>query len=266
MGVGVRVLRAADRAWRTFATVVLCFGTFFAGSLLLMPLAAPLLLAAPRSARRARFGKRLVRASFRAFVGWMRVLGVLDLDLDPDTRDALSGARGLFVVANHPTLIDFVVLASLLPQADCLVKSSLTRHKAMRWPVLLAGYVSNDRGERTLEECRRSLAEGNAMVVFPEGTRTLRGRLPEFRRGAAQLAVRCSGAVLPVALESRESNLEKGGSWWLAPERRLRLSVRVLPKVATGPFLEGAGGEPGRAARDLTAALERRFHEVLKRG
>jgi 1-acyl-sn-glycerol-3-phosphate acyltransferase len=171
----------------------------------------------------------------------------------------------LVIVANHPTLIDFVVLAGLIPRADCLVKSSLRDHWAMRWPVRLAGYIPNDRGEETLELCRLSLAAGNSIVIFPEGTRTPPGAPARFRRGAAQVALRCGKAVTPVAIACPASNLHKGGPWYLAPTMKPRMRLEVLEPQETAALLELHGGQATPAARALTTLLEQRINEVLER-
>jgi 1-acyl-sn-glycerol-3-phosphate acyltransferase len=232
-------------------------------SVLVFPAAVLVWLLPGSKRRRWRAGKALIRLFFRFFVGLMRTLGVLDLE-----ASGLEGLRcgGRFIIANHPTLIDFVLLAAIVPRADCLVKSSLYRHWAMRWPVGLAGYIPNDLGEETLELCRRSLESGNSLVIFPEGTRSTPGEPLALRRGAAQLALRCGGEVTQVVLDCPSSHLERGGRWYLAPPKKARMRVEVLEPLDTAPFLAAGGGQATLAARALTALFERRFHEVLDRG
>jgi len=254
-------VRALERAWRTLATL-LCFAVFMGSSALALPLACIVLFVAGSRRRRWRAGKALVGLFFRCFTALMRGVGVLDLEVEGQER--LRG-EGLFIVANHPTLIDFVLLAGLAPRADCLVKSALRRHWAMRWPVILAGYIPNDRGEETLDLCRASLTSGNSIVIFPEGTRTPPGQPVRLRRGAAQLALRCGRPLVPVFIEGPSSNLEKNGTWYLAPAKKARMRVRVMEPMDTAPLLEQHGGQPTLAARALTALLERRFNEVLER-
>jgi len=247
--------------WRTAATL-LCFAVFMSASVLALPLAVLLLaLVGPR--RRGRIGKAVVRLFFVFFVGLMRTLGVLDLEVQGLER--LQG-RGLFVVANHPTLIDFVVLASIVSRADCLVKSSLRTHWAMRWPVGLAAYIPNDRGEETLSLCQRSLDSGNSIVIFPEGTRSTPGLPLHLKRGAAQLALRCGRTLTQVLIDCPASNLERGGSWWVAPPDKARMRIQVLEAEESAAFMARYNGEATLAARALTALLERRFNEELHRG
>jgi 1-acyl-sn-glycerol-3-phosphate acyltransferase len=251
-----------DRAWRTLATH-LCFAVYIPGSLALGLPANLLLRALVPAPKRTQVGKWLLRRWYAFFVGMMVTVGVLDLDA-PD-RAALA-RPGLFVVANHPTLIDFPMLGSMLASPECLVKASLLDHWAMGWPVRMAGYIPNDRGDETLALCRQSLAKGNSIVIFPEGTRTPTGQAPRFQRGAAQLALRSVERLTLVRIDASPSNLEKGGRWWLAPPRKMIIRVAISGTLDLKALLAAHGGEAALAARELTAALERRYTEELARG
>jgi 1-acyl-sn-glycerol-3-phosphate acyltransferase len=255
-------LRLLDRAWRTLATHA-CFAVYIPGSLVLGLPASLLVRAFAPPSRRTQLGKWLLRRWYAFFVGMMQWVGVLDLDA-PD-RAALA-QPGLFVVSNHPTLIDFPMLGSMLSSPECLVKASLLDHWAMGWPVRMAGYIPNDRGDETLELCRRSLAQGNSIVIFPEGTRTPPGQAPRFQRGAAQLALRSVDRLTLVRIDTTTSNLEKDGRWWLAPPEKMRARVTISGELDLKAILEAHGGEAPLAARELTAALERRYTEELARG
>ncbi|HTB23030.1 MAG TPA: lysophospholipid acyltransferase family protein [bacterium] len=228
-----------------------------------MPFAAPLFLIPDRRGRRKRAGKALTRIFFRFFTWLMRALGVLDLEILG--LEHLQ-EKDLLILANHPTLIDFVVLAGIVPRADCLVKSSLLSHWAMRWPVSLAGYIPNDRGEKTLGLCKSSLESGNSIVIFPEGTRSTPGKALRLKSGAVQLALRCAPTMTQVVIDCRESNLERGGRWYLAPVRKMLMRVHAFPAYETAPVIERHGGQTRLAARELIDLLERRFDEVLERG
>ena len=160
-------------------------------------------------------------------------------------------------------LIDFVLLASVIPQADCFVKSDLLNDWFKRWPVLLAGYIRNDQGGSTLARCRESLDSGNNVIIFPEGTRTPPGQPVKFRTGAAQVAVRTRQNVTPVLIESTASNLHKGGAWYLAPERQIRITLRAKADIPIRPFLAARPDQPALAARDLNHHLQHYFNKDL---
>src|SRR6478672_781032 len=112
-GCGMR--DALDRGWRTFGTA-LSFIAFGVGGLLLRLLVFPPLRLLSRDRetleRRAR---ALIRASFAGHIRIMHRLGVMTYEVRGLER---LHRRGLLVLANHPTLVDVVLLVSRLPDAD----------------------------------------------------------------------------------------------------------------------------------------------------
>jgi hypothetical protein len=88
----------------------------------------------------------------------------------------------------------------------------------------------------------------------------------DFQRGAAQLALRSVGTLSLWAIDSTPSSLDKRGRWWLAPRHKVRMRIRHLEEMDLAAVLAAHGGEAALAARDLTAALERRYNEERERG
>ena len=149
------MLDRLGHAWRVFGTG-LSFLAFGVGGLFLGVCVLPLMLVLIRDEeRRRRWARRAVQASFAAHVELMRCLGLMTYEIRG--RDRLQ-RDGLLILANHPTLIDVVLLVSLLPNADCVVKSAVARNTFMKGPVRAAGYVANDDGAELIEDC---IAEGN---------------------------------------------------------------------------------------------------------
>jgi len=71
---------------------------------------------------------------------------------------------------------------------------------------------------RTWTAAEAALRAGTSLAVFPEGGRTLDGRLKPFRDGAFRLAPRCGVPVYPVTVAGAfEWNCR--GSWRLRPGR-----------------------------------------------
>ena len=245
-----------DRGWRVIATGI-AFSTFGIGRLLLRLVYFPLLdLAVRDRARKARLARAMVKRSFAGHIELMRVLGIL--------RYTITGAEklrreGLLILANHPTLIDVVFLVSLVPNADCVVKSRLARNPFTRGPVRATNYLCNDSGAGLIEDCIRSIRAGSNLVIFPEGTRTPLDGNTHLQRGAANVAVRGGIDVTPVLIDCRPRSLTKGLPWWRVPARRMQFSIEVRDDIAVQPFLVAAGGEAALAARRLTDHLRSYF-------
>ena len=262
--VGFGMVDAFDRGWRLFGTA-LSFIAFGVGGLLLRVLVFPLvrLFSRDREAleRRAR---ALIRASFAGHVWVMHRLGVMTYEIRGIER---LHRRGLLVLANHPTLVDVVLLVSRLPDADCVVKSRLANNPFTRGPVRATVYICNDTGAGLVEDCIASVRSGRNLLIFPEGTRTPADEpLGPLQRGAANIAVRGRLDVTPVVIRCEPRTLGKGEKWYRVPARRFHLCVDVLPDLPVAPFLEEGSTEP-LAARRLTAALGDIFRgELLRAG
>lgn len=237
------------RAWRVFATgfSFMCFGL---GAVLMGFTLWPLLRLSSRRHGVARV-QRAVSWSMRLFVGLMKFLGLLTYEVRG--REKL-GARGQFVVANHPTLIDVVFLVGLMPEVDCIVKQALWRNVFLRWPVVWAGYISNTTGEGLVAACAAALAAGRSLMVFPEGTRTRPGAPLTFQRGAAQIALASRHDLRPVTITCDPITLFKGNAWWRVPERRPHWVITVGDPFPTGQFTASTEAQ-SLAARHLTQAL-----------
>jgi len=249
-----------DRGWRVAATG-LCFSTFGLGGLALRLVAFPLLRAAVwQERRRCELARDMIRLGLRAFVRLMCLVGVMTLEIRGAER---LRRRGLLVLANHPTLIDVVILMSLVRNADCVVKMALRRNPFTRGPVISAGFLCNDEGPGLVDAAIASLEAGSNLIIFPEGTRTVPGEPLRLQRGAANISARGGRRVTPVLIHCDRPWLTKGTPWWRVPLRRAHVIVEVQDDFSPEPFLHEAG--PAIAARRITGHLADHFTKELAR-
>jgi 1-acyl-sn-glycerol-3-phosphate acyltransferase len=179
-------------------------------------------------------------------------------------RDAwrLREPGGAVVVATHPTLLDYVVLGSLVPQLDCVVKPEIFRSRFMRGVATAAGYLANDAGDALVDTCAERVAAGRSLLLFPEGTRSPRGELGPFRRGAAHTALRSGRPLRPVVIHCHPASLTRGQKWYDVPERAMRFTLDVGEAIDPTPL--GVGVPRAVAARRITAALRDHFEKALR--
>ncbi len=243
--------RGINHAWRIFATG-LVFVLFGLGALFISLTVFPLLRLSTRDNETARRRiQRGMQRTFRIYIEMMRVLGIMSYEVDGIER---LREQGRLVVANHPTLIDVVMLVSLMPEVDCIVKRGLWRNPFLRWPVIWASYIPNSEGEELIEGCAATLRRGHSLLVFPEGTRTVPGKPMRMQRGAAHIALAAEAEILPVTVTCTPATLFKGNPWYRVPERRFHMKVVVGEPVAAASFRR-EGEAPARAARRLTQWL-----------
>ncbi len=255
------MLESIDRSWRVAATGF-CFSTFGLGGLALRMVAFPLLrLAVWQRRRRSEMARDMIRGCFVAFVRLMCLVGVMTLEVRGAER---LRRRGLLVLANHPTLIDVVILMSLTRNADCVVKASLVRNPFTRGPVETAGFICNDNGPGIVDDAIASLKGGSNLIIFPEGTRTKPKQPLHLQRGAANIAVRGAIDITPVVIRCDIPWLTKDTAWHRVPLRRANVVVEVQDDIRIAPFV--AEQNPALAARHLTDHLADYFAKELARG
>jgi 1-acyl-sn-glycerol-3-phosphate acyltransferase len=247
--------------WRLCRTAF-GYGVFGAGALLLAFVALPIgRLAGRERADRELRAQRVIHRGCRLYLQLVRALGVM--------RVRVAGAERLadphLVVANHPTLVDVLVICSLMPQADCIVNVDRAENFFLRQLVAACGYVPNDAGSRVVEAAVGRLREGRSLIVFPEGTRSPPGGLGHLRRGAAHVALADGRELLPVVIRCDPPTLAKGQKWYDLPDRPFELTVQVGEPIASRPLRESGVAAP-LAARRLTAELREIFEKGLNRG
>jgi 1-acyl-sn-glycerol-3-phosphate acyltransferase len=250
--------RSAPYLWRLFATAA-SFSLFGIGGVLLRVLVFPLLSLLPGDAltRRTR-ARAVVSWTFYKFVRFMYHSGVLTYEVEGIER---LGRPGQMVIANHPSLIDVVVLIAFIRDANCVVKQSLWDNPSMRGPIRAAGFISNSGSLDMLDEAAGALQEGQTLVIFPEGTRTTPGHTPEFHRGAAAIAVRGARLVTPVVISVSPTTLTKAEPWYSIPSRRFHFRLRVGEDIDPQQFT--AQAPLPIASRKLNDHLHQHFMKEL---
>lgn len=244
--------------WRLVFTG-LSFVLFGLGGLLLRIFCFPLMAVGFRDpVRRRQAARWLVSRAFSLFVGFMRRTGVLTYSIEHPER---LGRAGQMILANHPSLIDVVLLISCVRDANCVVKESLWRNPFTRGPVLAAGYISNNASVEMLEDTAQALREGQTLIIFPEGTRTIPGQMPVFHRGAAAIAIRGAACVTPVVIRVSPTTLTKAEPWYSIPARRVHFSLAVGEDIDPQEYAQAAPAPV--ASRRLDARLHEYFVQEL---
>lgn len=250
--------RSAPYWWRLIATAA-SFSLFGIGGVLLRILVFPLLAMLPGDAQaHRRRARATVSWTFRQFVQFMFRTGVLTYEVEGIER---LGRPGQMVIANHPSLIDVVVLIACIRDANCVVKQSLWDNPCMRGPIRAAGYISNSGSMDMLDEAAGALQDGQTLVIFPEGTRTTPGHNPEFHRGAAAIAVRGAKVVTPVVISVTPTTLTKAEPWYSIPSRRFHFRLRVGEDIDPGHYT--AQAPLPIASRKLNEHLHQHFMKEL---
>lgn len=252
------MLNQLNRLWRLLATAI-SFALFGIGGVLIPLIVVPviiLLLPGDKKKRQAR-GQAFIHHTFRLYIGTMNMLGVFTYSVEG--KEKLASAK--LVLANHPTLLDVVFLISLIPNANCVVKSALLLNPFTRGPVKAAGYIiNNDAVDEVILAAEEAFDRGEALIVFPEGTRTKPEQPVTLRRGAANIAVRTNADITPVIIKCTPVTLTKGAPWYRIPLTKPHFAIRVEDTIMVDEYTNN-NQQPTVAARNLTLNLTKYFNK-----
>ena len=169
-------------------------------------------------------GRWIIGMGFRSLLAMLRASGVLKLDLS--ALDELREDKGVIIAANHPSILDAVLIISRVPDIACI-------RKAESWDIILrgggvarlAGYIRNDSPRNMIRLATEELQSGQRLLVFPEGTRTRKKPIDSFKGGFALIAKKSTAPLQTVFIETNSTFLSKG--WPILKKPRMPLVYRV---------------------------------------
>ncbi|ABM94291.1 MULTISPECIES: lysophospholipid acyltransferase family protein [Methylibium] len=154
------------------------------------------------------------------------------IKLDANALDAFKDEPRLIVVANHPSLLDALMLVARLPRSACIMKAGLMRNPFLGAGARLARYIRNDSPRGMIRLAVQDLQHGGQLVLFPEGTRTTRHPVNPFRPGVTLIAKLAGAPIQTVFIDTESPYLGKGWPIWKLPPLPIRFSVRLGERFA----------------------------------
>ena len=250
------MLEKVNYYWRLFATATAY--TIFGFGCVFVPLFAllPYLFIRNQNTRQKET-RKLVHWTFRAYIHLLKLMGIMDWEVQGIEKLKRSG---ILVVSNHPTLLDVVFLIAFMPNADCIIKSTILKNPVMLGVVSFSGYIKNDSGALLIKDVKKSLNQGNSLIIFAEGTRTNPDKEISFLRGAANIIIRTKTAPTPVIIKCFPKTLGKENKWYDIPSKKFNLTIKVLEEMEMNSFLALPSGI---GARKLTKHMEKFFRKEI---
>ncbi len=223
------------------------------GSLAWNLIAVLLMPALPATAGRT-LGRRVIADAYRLFWRVATCSGMMRIDAR--CLDALRHEHGLILAANHPTMLDALLLVSRLPRSACIMKATLMRNVFLAGGARLAGYIRNDSAHSMIRLAVQDLRRGGQLVIFPEGTRSERSggaAVNAFRPGVTLIAKLAQAPIQTVFIDTDSPYLGKGWPLWRVPPLPLVFTLRL-----------GQRFEPVADSAQLLQQLEHYFRHTLE--
>lgn len=158
------------------------------------------------------------------------------IKIDVQGLEKLEQVGPAVLVSNHASVTDILVLGSLIERDyRWVAKRSLFRLPFLGWHLHLSGHIPVDRSragnqERLDADCKRAIDSGASVLIFPEGTRSVDGKLQPFRKGAFVIAAANQVPIVPIVIGGTENVMQKG-DWTIAPTEDRHVTVTFLDPI-----------------------------------
>lgn len=218
----------------------------------------------PQPPRQAERPERLYGQESPFIYGFMRMVAAILLPLfarlHPVDVENVPKEGPVILAINHIHWLDIPLASFPIPRVThYMAKIELFNVPILGWLIRQLGAFPVRRGEGDRESLRtseRMLAEGNLLMIFPEGHRSGNGRLAKGHPGASYLALRTGVPVVAVGISGTENVFKRFnyGPW--APKVTVHYSK---------PFtLSSAGGKRSREGMaEATETIMRQIAAML---
>ena len=173
---------------------------------------------------------------------WARaILNAAKVRVKVEDENVPEAPHPAVYLCNHRSNLDVWAIVAAVPDSSRFVaKQSLFRVPFLGWAMTAAGFVPVDRADRSraiesLGVAQTRIAEGKSLVMFPEGTRSLDGRLARFKKGSFHVALAARWPVVPVAICGSGELFPPGAARLTPGEVRVRLAPPSRPPSCPRP-------------------------------
>lgn len=203
------------------------------------------------------FDKRLTRLhQFTSFWATLYLWTMPAWSVKAAGRQKINKHTTYMVVSNHQSQLDILVAFSLFFHFKWVSKAEVFKLPLIGWNMVLNEYIKIRRGDRQsvenmMQQCEASIADGNSVFFFPEGTRSRDGRLKAFKSGAFILARKMKIPILPIAINGSKNALPKHS---INFHGRHRMRIQVLDEIPYARFEHLSVEETAELARKCIMA------------
>jgi 1-acyl-sn-glycerol-3-phosphate acyltransferase len=208
------------------------------------------LFALNRGEKYQKIGRAIIRLGFAFYLTVLQKLGWLKLSIED--WEWMTSCPPSIIAPNHPGLLDAVILLTLLPNATCILKSSLLDHPLFGAGARLAGYIPNDRTHEMIRQAVKALNKGQHVLMFPEGTRTEKRPISPLKVSPFLIAWRSRAPIQTVLIQNPSGFLGKESPLFTPPQFPIVMSIKP-----------GRTYMPEKNVRFMAKVVEDYYHDTL---
>ena len=154
---------------------------------------------------------------FYCAVPWAKaILWVCGIRVRAKGQENIDAQIPRIYMTNHQSYFDILaLLAYLTVDFKFILKQELMKIPLFGFAMRGAGYIGIERGDprkavQSINRAAEKIKGGASVVIFPEGTRSIDGKLQAFRKGGFHLALKSGCDIVPVAIINSYRIVPKG--------------------------------------------------------
>lgn len=167
-------------------------------------------------------------------VPWARViLRLSGIKVNAVGLENINAGKSLIFMSNHQSYFDIFTLFAFLPvNFKFIMKQELMKIPFFGFTMKRAAHIGIERNNprkavMSMNRAVRRINSGTSVLIFPEGTRSIDGRLLSFKRGGFSLALKSGCDIVPVAIR---------GSYRIVPKGSLRINKGCIDMFIGEPI------------------------------
>lgn len=196
-------------------------------------------------------GRYVIMITFRAYLASLSASQRCSFDLTE--LDVLRNDTPMIIAPNHPCLLDAVMVISRLPNVACVMKAELMNNIFLGAGARLARYIRNEPIRHMVRQATEDFKTGSHLLLFPEGTRTVRQPINTLKGSVALIAHQAKVPVQTLIIEANSPYLSKGWSLFRKPTMPVSYKIKL-----------GKRFPPPDNPHRFMAELEEYFNETLQ--
>jgi 1-acyl-sn-glycerol-3-phosphate acyltransferase len=148
------------------------------------------------------------------FILWVSCLGGVKVRVTG--QENVDARFPRVYMTNHQSYFDIFALLAYVPvDFKFILKQELMRIPLLGISMRKAGYIGIERRDpkkaiESMDQAARKIKDGASVVIFPEGTRSVNGKLQDYKKGGFHLALNANCDIVPVTIVDSYKIVPKG--------------------------------------------------------
>ncbi|MBP9153245.1 MAG: 1-acyl-sn-glycerol-3-phosphate acyltransferase, partial [Flavobacteriales bacterium] len=216
---------------RDFLRAALAFGWFLIGCIILSTILIVLIPLPLSKSRKQRIMMSLISVLIKSDVDIMTHAKQRWINKDNLDKPAI-------LIANHASFVDLMLMIGSSNKLLLVTNDWVWNSPLFGFFIRYVEYIhAKDETSWDLKKIQQKVDEGYSILIFPEGTRSLDGRMGRFKKGAFYLAEQLKLDIQPVILHGIHHALRKGD---FSVQKSL-MTIKYLPRISADDASFGTG-------------------------